>query len=90
MSNNEYGGNGSGGAGFALGMVAGVLVGAGVALLFAPKPGKELREDLGESMGKLKDAAARGYRTVADKAGRVAAEARKLEGNAEQAIGAEY
>ena len=80
MNTNEYSGSGSGGAGFALGMVAGVLVGAGVALLFAPKAGKELREDLGESMGKLKDAAARGYRNVADKAGRVASEARKLDG----------
>ena len=90
MNSNEYGGNGSGGGGFALGMLAGVLVGAGVTLLFAPKPGRELRENIGESMGKLKDAAARRYRDVADKAGRVASEVRNLDTNAEQAIGGEY
>jgi gas vesicle protein len=82
--------DGNGGSGFALGMLAGVIVGAGVALLFAPKAGQELRQDLGESMGKLKDAAARRYRDVADKAGRATAEIRKLDGNAEKAIGAEY
>jgi len=56
MNRNE----GYAGAGFALGVVAGVVVGAGVALLFAPKPGRELRHDLGESMGHL-------GKTVADK-----------------------
>lgn len=30
---------------------AGLLVGAGLGLLFAPKPGNELRQELGESAG---------------------------------------
>lgn len=45
----------------------GVLTGAGVALLLAPRPGREVREALGE---KLKDAAEKGRalgERVADK-----------------------
>jgi len=33
----------------------GVLVGAGVALLLAPKPGSELRRDLGERVKTVRD-----------------------------------
>jgi gas vesicle protein len=36
------------GASFALGLFAGAVIGAGVALLFAPKSGTETREILGE------------------------------------------
>jgi gas vesicle protein len=36
------------GASFALGLFAGAVIGAGVALLFAPKPGNETRELLGD------------------------------------------
>jgi gas vesicle protein len=36
------------GASFALGLFAGAVIGAGVALLFAPKTGTETRELLGE------------------------------------------
>ena len=58
----------AGGAGFALGVVAGVVVGAGVALLFAPKPGRDLRHDLGESMGSLGRKVADKYRDLAHRA----------------------
>ena len=36
------------GASFVLGMLTGAFVGAGVALLFAPKTGMEMRQQLGE------------------------------------------
>ena len=36
------------GASFVLGMLTGAFVGAGVALLFAPKTGQEMRQQLGE------------------------------------------
>jgi gas vesicle protein len=36
------------GASFALGIMAGAVIGAGVALLFAPKTGTEMRHQLGE------------------------------------------
>ena len=36
------------GASFVLGMMTGAFIGAGVALLFAPKSGNEMRQQLGE------------------------------------------
>ena len=36
------------GASFALGVMTGAFIGAGVALLFAPKTGSEMRQQLGE------------------------------------------
>ena len=60
----------AGGSGlFLLGAVAGALVGASVALLMAPKPGAEIRSDLNASFNSLRDAAARRYREMADRAG---------------------
>jgi gas vesicle protein len=56
-------------AGFAVGIITGVLVGAGMALLLAPKSGAALREDLGESWSVLRDAIGRRYRDLADRAG---------------------
>jgi gas vesicle protein len=46
------------GANFMLGILTGALVGAGVALLFAPKTGTEMRAQLGEQ-----------YRGLADRVG---------------------
>jgi gas vesicle protein len=53
--------------GFAMGVLLGAAVGAGLALLFAPKPGAQLRGDLGRSMTTLRDGAARRLRTAADR-----------------------
>ena len=63
-SNQESASNGM----FLLGALAGALVGAGVALLMAPKSGAAVRRDLNEGISTVKDAAARRYREVADKA----------------------
>ena len=65
--NNDNDSSGSGM--FLIGAIAGALVGAGVALLMAPKPGAEMRQDLNEGWSSLRDAAARRYREVADRAG---------------------
>jgi gas vesicle protein len=46
------------GGGFMLGMLTGAFVGAGLALLFAPKAGNEMRAQLGEQ-----------YRGIADRVG---------------------
>jgi gas vesicle protein len=64
MSRNEQDG-----AGFAVGAITGALVGAGLALLFAPKAGSELRGELSESMTSMRDAVARRYRELAERAG---------------------
>jgi len=53
---------------FILGALAGALVGAGVALLMAPKSGAQTREDLSASYGTVREAAARRYRDLADRA----------------------
>jgi len=46
------------GANFMLGVLTGAFVGAGIALLFAPKTGSEMRAQLGEQ-----------YRGIADRVG---------------------
>ena len=40
-------------------LAAGVVIGAGLGLLFAPKPGRELRADIGTKATALKDGVAR-------------------------------
>jgi gas vesicle protein len=68
MYENEPTTSGSG-YGFAMGMLVGALAGAGLALLFAPKPGAQLRGELSERMGTWRDTAAKKAREVADRAG---------------------
>lgn len=57
------------GSDFAMGALTGALVGAGLALLFAPKAGADMRSDLSESVGSLRDAVSRRVRDLADRAG---------------------
>ena len=59
----------AGGGVFLLGALAGALVGAGVALLMAPKSGAEVRRGISSGLNTARDAAARRYRDLADKAG---------------------
>ena len=61
------------GASFMLGVLTGAFVGAGVALLFAPKSGQETRQQLGEQ-----------YRGLADRVG----ETRRRTGAARRPSGA--
>lgn len=56
-------------AGFAVGVITGAIVGAGLALLLAPKSGAALRDDLGESWSMLREAVGRRYRDLAERAG---------------------
>jgi len=53
---------------FLLGALAGALVGAGVALLMAPKSGAQVRQDLNSGLNTMRDAASRRYRDIADRA----------------------
>ena len=61
--------SGMGSAMFLLGAVTGAVVGAGVALLVAPKTGAETRQDVGASLASFRDAAVRRYREMAERAG---------------------
>ena len=56
------------GSTFLLGALAGALVGAGVALLMAPKSGAETRQNLSSGYNNMRDAASRRYRELADRA----------------------
>lgn len=53
---------------FLLGALTGALVGAGVALLMAPKSGAETRQDLNSGYNSVRDAAQRRYRDIAERA----------------------
>jgi len=57
------------GAGFTLGILAGAAIGAGLALLFAPKGGQALRSDIADSVDSLRTAVADRYRELAERAG---------------------
>lgn len=48
-------------SGFLMGMLCGAAVGAAVGLLVAPKAGSELRHQLYESTGRLRQSAVKGY-----------------------------
>jgi gas vesicle protein len=63
-----YSGEGNGSSMFLLGAIAGAVVGAGVALLVAPKSGAETREDLTAGYTTLRETVARRYKEVADRA----------------------
>ena len=56
-------------AGFAAGVLTGVFVGAGLALLLAPKSGAALRDELAESWTSLREAVGRRYTELAERAG---------------------
>ena len=42
---------------FWVGLLTGAAIGAAIALVYAPKPGHEMRGDIGEGVRKFKDAA---------------------------------
>ena len=56
------------GASFALGLFAGAVIGAGVALLFAPKTGQETRQLLGEQYRGLADRVTEATETIRQQA----------------------
>lgn len=51
--------------GFFLGLVAGSVIGAGLAIMFAPRLAAELRQRVTDSANDLSDAASRRYQDVA-------------------------
>src|SRR2546421_4479675 len=60
---------GGGGGSFVMGLLTGTVLGAGLGMLFAPKSGSELRNQLSEQAGNLANTASEGYRKAADTAG---------------------
>jgi YtxH-like protein len=56
-----------GGGSFLMGLLAGTVLGAGLGMLFAPKPGSELRNQLSEQAGKLRSTATDTYSQASEK-----------------------
>jgi len=56
-------------AGFAAGLITGAIVGAGLALLLAPRSGAALRDELEGSWRSLRDTLGQRYRELAQHAG---------------------
>ena len=70
----------------ALAMLAGAAVGAGVALLYAPKAGAALRGDISESVGTLQGAVGERYRGLAERANGILGQAQDAAGRAAAAF----
>jgi gas vesicle protein len=59
------------GGSFLMGLLAGTVLGAGLGMLFAPKSGSELRNQLSEHAGKLKTTADQTYHQASDKVSQI-------------------
>ena len=56
-----------GGGSFLMGLLAGTVLGAGLGMLFAPKAGSELRTQLSEQAGRLRNTAGDTYQQATDR-----------------------
>jgi hypothetical protein len=56
-----------GGGSFLMGLLAGTVLGAGLGMLFAPRPGAELRTQLGDQAHKLRSTAGGAYSQVGER-----------------------
>src|SRR6476469_3179486 len=77
---------GSGGGSFVMGLLTGTVLGAGLGMLFAPKAGSELRNQLTEQAGNLANQAQDGIRKVSENAGDWAERGRDMYGKAKEAV----
>lgn len=73
---SRYDNEGAGGGSFVMGLLTGTVLGAGLGMLFAPKPGSELRNQISEQAGSIANNAQEGYR----RAGEVAQESYRRAG----------
>ena len=60
-----------GGGSFLMGLLAGTVLGAGLGMLFAPKAGSELRNQLNEQAGRLRNQATDGYQQASEKVSQI-------------------
>jgi len=66
MSHDDVHGR-NGGATFLIGFIAGSMLGAGLALLFAPKAGDETRREVAERAQRVREKAREGLGTASDR-----------------------
>ena len=69
---------GGSGSSFVMGLLTGTVLGAGLGMLFAPKSGSELRNQVAEQAGSLANTATEGYRRATETAGNWAEKGREV------------
>jgi len=79
---DRFDNEGSGGGSFVMGLLTGTVLGAGLGMLFAPKSGSELRNQLSEQAGTLANTASEGVRRAQESAGQWAEKGREVYGQA--------
>src|SRR3954468_6889906 len=77
---------GNGGGSFVMGLLTGTVLGAGLGILFAPKSGSEMRNQLSEQANNLANQASEGVRKVTENAGDWADRGREMYGKAKGAV----
>ncbi len=82
---NEYDRE-EGGPGFVMGLLTGTVLGAGLGMLFAPKPGSELRDQISDSATTVGRTASESYKKAAGAANTIAERGRELYGRARDAV----
>jgi gas vesicle protein len=60
-----------GGGSFLMGLLAGTVLGAGLGMLFAPKTGSDLRNQISEQTGRLKTSANDAYAQASEKVSQI-------------------
>ena len=73
-----------GGGSFLMGLLAGTVLGAGLGMLFAPKTGSELRNQLTEQTGRLKTSANDAYAQASEKVSQIVDRGREAYDRARQ------
>ena len=76
----------NGGSSFVMGLLTGTVLGAGLGMLFAPKAGSELRNQLSEQAGTLATQAQDGIRKVTETTREWAERGRDMYGKAKDAV----
>ena len=77
---------GSGGGSFVMGLLTGTVLGAGLGMLFAPKSGSDLRNQISEQAGNLANTASEGYKRASETAGDWADRGREMYDKARDAV----
>ena len=70
--------NEGGGGSFVMGLLTGTVLGAGLGMLFAPKAGSELRNQISEQAGNIANTASEQYRRATEAAGEWAERGREV------------
>ena len=78
-----------GGGSFLMGLLAGTVLGAGLGMLFAPRPGSELRNQLTEQAGRLRSTAGDAYSQASTKVTQVVDKGREAYDRARHTTGSE-